>query len=459
MSDLLDNAIAVSLMLVVVFAALAHGVVEPWSIFVFELASAVLALLWAIKAASDKNFTLTIPHTIWPLAALILLGLAQSVSWSDGAGVRQSLSLDVDSTRGTVLVLSSLLVLSVLSANFLTGAGRLLALTRFLILFGAVMGVFGLVQYFSGSRSVYWLRYAEASAFGPFFNRDHFAGYMELLIPLPVALIATRYVRGEKRLAYGIAAMFMGMAAIFTLSRGGMISIFAEMIFIVAVSFRRSQTMAGDNERGKAQMASAIAAVAAVLAAIVIGVIWMGAEPVINRIATGATNSSDIIKTQTFYSVRGEIWENTWTMIRHNPLTGVGLGAYETAYPIYARENGTQGVTAEAHNDYLQILADAGVIGAILALWFICALFRAIARGVRSPNPLIAAIAIGGAAGLFGLLVHSLFDFNLHLPSHALVFLLLSMVISHVGATVDEPVKIEPAPGSVVTSIIREASL
>jgi O-antigen ligase len=459
MSDLLDNAIAVSLMLVVVFAALAHGVVEPWSIFVFELASAVLALLWAIKAVSDKNFTLIIPHTIWPLAALILLGLAQSVSWSDGTGVRQSLSLDVDSTRGTVLVLSSLLVLSVLSANFLTGAGRLLALTRFLILFGAVMGVFGLVQYFSGSRSVYWLRYAEASAFGPFFNRDHFAGYMELLIPLPVALIATRYVRGEKRLAYGIAAMFMGVAAIFTLSRGGMISIFAEMIFIVAMSVRRSQTMAGDNERGKAQMASATAAVATVLAAIVIGVIWIGAEPVINRIATGATNSSDIIKTQTFYSVRGEIWENTWTMIRHNPLTGVGLGAYETAYPIYARENGTQGVTAEAHNDYLQILADAGVIGAILALWFICALFRAIARGVRSPNPLMAAMAIGGAAGLFGLLVHSLFDFNLHLPSHALVFLLLSMVISHVGATVDEPVKIAPASGSVVTSLIREASL
>jgi O-antigen ligase len=459
MGGRLDNAIAAGLMIVVAFAALAHGVVEPWSIFIFEMASAVLTLLWAIKAVADKNFSLVIPQTIWPLAALILLGLAQSMSWGAGEGVRQSLSLDVDSTRGTVLVLCSLLALAVLSANFLTSERRLLALTRFLIIFGAVMGVFGLVQYFSGSRSVYWLRPAEASAFGPFFNRDHFAGYMELLIALPVALIATRYVCGEKRLMYGIAAMFMGVAAIFTLSRGGMISIFAEMIFIVAMSFRRHQTMTGDNRRGKAQMASATAAVAAVLAAIVIGVIWIGAEPVINRIATGAADGSDLRETQTFYSVRGEIWENTWTMIRHNPLTGVGLGAYETAYPIYTRENGMQGVTAEAHNDYLQILADAGVIGAILALWFIWALFRAIARGVRAPDPLTAAMAIGGGAGLFGMLVHSLFDFNLHLPSHALVFLLLSMVISHIGTTVDEPVKVEPASGSVATSLIREASL
>jgi O-antigen ligase len=458
MSGLVDNAIAVSLILVVVFAALAHGVVEPWSIFVFELAAAVLTLLWLIKAAADRNFTLVIPQTVWPLAALTLLGLAQCVTWEGGSGVRQSLSLDVDNTRGTVLVLCSLLALSVLAANFLTGAGRLLALTRFLIFFGAVMGVFGLVQYFSGSSSIYWMRHAEASAFGPFFNRDHFAGYMELLIALPVALIVTRYAWGEKRLVYGIAAVFMGVAAIFTLSRGGMISIFAQMVFIAAMSFRRHHKLNDDKERGKAQTASAIAAVVVILAAIALGVIWIGAEPVINRIATGDPSSSDLSKTQTFYSVRGEIWENTWTMIRHNPLMGVGLGAYETAYPIYARENGMQGVTAEAHNDYLQILADTGVIGGILALWFIWALFRAIARGVRSADPLMAAIALGGGAGIFGLLVHSLFDFNLHLPSHAMVFLLLSMVISHIGATVDQPMKAEPASNAVAQNLIREAS-
>jgi hypothetical protein len=75
---------------------------------------------------------------------------------------------------------------------------------------------------------------------------------------------------------------------------------------------------------------------------------------------------------------------------------------------------------------------------------------------------LTAAIALGGGAGLFGLLVHSLFDFNLHLPSHALVFLLLSVVISNIGATVGEPVdklvQAEPAYMSATTSLIRRVS-
>ena len=61
-------------------------------------------------------------------------------------------------------------------------------------------------------------------------------------------------------------------------------------------------------------------------------------------------------------------------------------------------------------------------------------------------------------AGLFGMLVHSVFDFNLHLPSHAIVFLLLSMVISHLGATVHEPVKAEIASMSGAPHLFREAS-
>jgi O-antigen ligase len=462
MSDLLDKAIAISLLLVVAFAALAHGVVEAWSVFIFELITVVLILMWMIKAVADKRLTLIIPQTIWPLAALILLGLAQSVSWRDSAGFRQSLSFDVENTRGTMMVLCSLLALSLLAANFLTGAHRLLALTRFLVFFGAVMGIFALVQYFSGGSSIYWIRRTEVQAFGPFFNRDHFAGYMELFIALPVALIVTRYAQGEMKMVYGIAAMFMGVAAVFTLSRGGMISILAQMIFLAAMSLRHYRATTPEDEPGKARMAMAITAVVSILGAIVIGVIWIGAEPVINRIATGDPNSSDLSKAQTFYSMRGQIWEDTWRMIRHNPLMGVGLGAYETAYPIYARESGVQGITAEAHNDYLQILADAGVVGVAAVLCFIILLFRAMARAIRSPDPLMAAIALGGGAGLFGLLVHSLFDFNLHLPSHALVFLILSAVISQLGATVDEPAPSPVRSGTMSTPVapglIREVS-
>ena len=458
MRGLADNAIFIGLMLIVIFSALAHGVVEPWSFFIFELTAALLVLMWVIKVAMDKKFTLVIPHTAWPLAALILVGLVQCVSWNDGAGIRQSLSFDVEATRGTTLVLCSLLALSLLAANFLTGEGRLRALLHILIIFAVVMAVIGLAQRFSGSDGGYWLRPSVKTGFGPFINRDHFAGYMELFIGLPVALIATRCVSGEKTMVYGAAAMLMGVAAVFTLSRGGMISILAEMIFLAAMGYRHYQTRRARHEPGAAGGAMSAVAVVIILAAIVTGVVWMGAEPVINRVATGDPNSFDLSKAQTFYGMRGEIWEDTWTMIRHNPLIGVGLGAYETAYPTYALDSGMRGVVAEAHNDYLQVLADAGVIGAGLALWFVLTLFRAFARGARSPNPLMAAIALGGGAGLFGLLLHSFFDFNLHLPSHAVVFLLLSMVISNVGDTVEKPVSSKVLSAPVASGVIREVS-
>jgi O-antigen ligase len=453
-----SNSIAVGLIVVVVFTALAHGVVEPWSVLVFELMVAILMLMWVFKVVADKSLALVVPPPVWPLIALIAFGLAQSVAWEDGAGNRQSLSMDVEATRGTVMILLCLLASSLMAANFLISRGQLRALAYFLIFFGGAVGVFGLVQHFAWNGSVYWLRPTRLSPFGPFFNRDHFAGYMELLVCLPVALIMTRYARGEKGLLYGVAATMMGMATVFTLSRAGMISLLAELAFLVALSYRHFRSAHVNRSESKRGIVVGSAAAAAVMAAIIAGVVWIGAKPVINRIATGDPGNSDMYKAQTFYSMRGEIWENTWAVIRHHPLMGVGLGAFETAYPIYSRDNGMGGIVAEAHNDYLQILADAGIVGAALALWFIVAIFRAVARGVRSQDRLLAGIVLGAGAGLFGLLVHSVFDFNLHLPSHALLFLLLSMVVSRIGATVDQPIMSYVESSPVAPGLVRKVS-
>jgi O-antigen ligase len=128
-------------------------------------------------------------------------------------------------------------------------------------------------------------------------------------------------------------------------------------------------------------------------------------------------------------------------MIGANPFIGVGLGAYETAYPIYSKDDGAivlgkSFAVDRAHNDYLQVLADCGLVGAVLAVWFIVLIFQAVARGRQSRDPLCRALAIGGGAGIFGLLVHSVFDFNLQIPSNALLFLLLTAAVSQAGAKV-----------------------
>ena len=91
-----------------------------------------------------------------------------------------------------------------------------------------------------------------------------------------------------------------------------------------------------------------------------------------------------------------------------------------------------------AHNDYLQVLSDGGIIAGILVLWFIVMLGRAVWRATQAEDPLAAGLALGGGAGLFALLVHSAFDFNLQIPSNALLFIVLSAMVSRIAATVNE---------------------
>jgi O-antigen ligase len=165
-------------------------------------------------------------------------------------------------------------------------------------------------------------------------------------------------------------------------------------------------------------------AVLAIAVAITAGILWIGAAPVIDRVAESLDTGVDISSVN-----RSAIWTDSWSVFRASPFLGAGFGAFQTVYPLHGRSDGSQ-IVAQSHNDYLQVLADCGIVGAAIAVVFIALLFRATARGVRSSDPLVAAIAAGSGAGIFAILVHSLFDFNLQLPSNALLFLLLCAVVS-----------------------------
>jgi O-antigen ligase len=233
----------------------------------------------------------------------------------------------------------------------------------------------------------------------------------------------------------------MALAAIVSLSRGGMISLAAEMAFIGIMSAGSGNRSADRVNRSRlSSLLRPAALILVVICSISAGIFWMGPERIVDRI-TGQNPSGAAQSTETFFSSRGWIWRETVRMIGANPFIGVGLGAYETAYPIYSKDDGAIVVgksfaVDRAHNDYLQVLADCGVAGAVLAVWFIVLTFQAVARGRRSRDPLCRALAIGGGAGIFGLLVHSVFDFNLQIPSNALLFLLLTAAVSQAGAKV-----------------------
>ena len=430
MSERLDKAIVVGLLVAIVCTALTHGAVEPWSVAIFELVVLVLVLLWVIKAAADRKLIFRMPAIGLPIAALIILAAVQSIALTDEAGRRSGVSMDVEATRAALVVLCFLFLSFIVAANFLTTRDRLRVLANFLVVYGLAMAVFALIQYFTWDGRLFWMREtARHAVFGPFVNRNHFAGYMEMLLPLPVALIVVRHGRPELRMFYAFAAAMMGVAGFVSLSRGGMISIIAGLMFILFLSVRLPKAggeKAPDpfRDRGLSFYLPQGIAVLAIAGAITAGVLWIGAAPVIDRVAESIDSDADISLIS-----RSAIWTDTWSIFRAAPFLGAGLGAFETVYPLYGRSDGSL-IVGQSHNDYLQVLADCGIVGGAIALSFILLILRSTIKGVRSRDPFVAGLAAGGGAGIFAMLVHSLFDFNLQLPSNALLFLLLAAVVS-----------------------------
>jgi hypothetical protein len=469
----LQSVIAVGLMVVMAGAALAFGAVESWSIAIFGLSIMALLGLWIVKGLIDRRLEISVPAPALPLAALILFGVAQLITITESSGKRVSISLDPEATRLTTEVMIVLLIAFLLSANFLAKVPALTWLRNFLIFFGLVLSVFGLIQRFTWNGKYYWFIEPSSIAptpFGPFVNHNHFAGYVEMIAPIPVALILKRVVRGELAVLYGFAAAMMGLAVVMSLSRGGMISLIAGMMFVVAFGFKPMKSAAtvgarrsrSDDRRTREpgsgedsdfapsslvyrtpfsfnHVASRAGAMIVMLITIGAGVWWVGADSVIQRIEKSALtqNSAESNRRrETFYQSRGWIWRDTAAMIRDRWTLGVGLGAYGTAHPIYNSQDGSV-VVGQAHNDYLQVMADAGIIGAAIALLLIFLVARDITRALRHVSRTMSGTALGAAGGMFALFVHSLFDFNFQIPSNALLFLVLTSVVSYVAGEVN----------------------
>lgn len=437
MGATLDRAIAGGMLVALIFTALAFGANEAWSVGLFELLVTLLLLLWAVKWVAEKEVRLRVPVTAWPIAGLCAFGLVQG----------SALSLDREATRGTTIAIFFMLAAMVIAYNFFATRERMSLLVNVLVVYGMALAVFGLVQYFTFEGKIYWVKPTPFQSFGPFPNRNHYAGYIEMIAPLPFALVAARAVRRQAWLFYGFAGVLMAVSIFVSLSRGGMMSVVAGIAFVAMLSNRvkprRPARLVRDAVVVPSRWARAlvtarrVGGAITIAAAIVVGVFWIGAEGLIHR----ATESIDQIKGEDdspsgLFS-RQEIWKDTWKMARAHLLVGIGLGAYKSVFPNYARHDGYY-VVDYAHNDYLQVLSDGGIIGGGLALLFIVLLGRAVWRATGAEDPLAAGLALGAGAGLFALLVHSAFDFNLQIPSNALLFVFLAAMVSGIAATVNE---------------------
>src|SRR5436190_5328809 len=419
----------------IVLTTLAFGTVHDWALATFACTAVGLICLWCVDGLILRSVQLNRNALQWPLLGLILLGLLQLLplgSTPDDAGLGMSLThaltLDRYATQLVLVQLISLFVYFSTVLIFVDSPRRLRILTRTIIIFGFFLAMFGLTQSLtSDGTRVYWFRQlGQSTAFGPFINRHHFAGYMELTVALPLGLLFSGALETHKRPLYAFAALLMAVSLILTNSRGGMISLTAEVLFVIVVAGPGVGSRTSSRLRGVLWRAGAALAFAIVL---LFGAIAVGGPGVFNRLL-GTVNAADPT------TGRAHFWNVTLDVIKHHPFIGSGLGSFGVIYTRYDYSNGMYRLE-QAHNDYLQILADAGMVGAALGASFLIILFSKGFARRNTDDKFRRGIATGALAGCFAVLVHSAFDFTLHTTANALLFLVLA-AIATLDRRVDE---------------------
>jgi hypothetical protein len=250
--------------LVIAFSVLAFGAVEAWSAAVVEISAAVLLLAWAIATARDRTATIQWNALNGPLLSFLAIGLLQLFLGGTAYAFL---------TRMEVLRLAAYVILFFLATQAFRKRADLSFLAWFLILFCFAVSLLGIIQHFTSEGEIYWMPSLtiRGDSFGPFVNRNHFAGFVELTLPVGLGLMLFRGISSELLPLATVLTIVPVGALVLSGSRGGIIG-FAVELCVLAVLARTRR--AGEGPRMMALAAVALAAVAVVA--------WIGAGKAID---------------------------------------------------------------------------------------------------------------------------------------------------------------------------------
>jgi len=381
------------------FSVLAHGTVEPWSEALLEIGTAVLLLVWALAVYRNPNPKIQwSPLNVWFLC-FIGVGAAQ---------LAFRLTAYPFLTRVELLKLATYFIIFFLAAQAFRERVHLVNLAWFLVFFGFGVSLLGIIQHFTSEGKIYWIREPVfgGDIFGPYVNRNHFGGFVELVLPVGLALLVFRGVRRDVFPLTALLTIVPVGALILSGSRGGIVSLAFELgVLMLLAKLRRGL-------EGPRVAALAIVGLAAIAL-----IVWLGTGKVLERFATMATRDLSLAR-------RASMFRGAFHVFLDHPIRGAGLGTLVAVYPQY--ETAYDGrVVDHAHNDYVEALAETGLLGGICGAMFLWVLFREMRRKFAAEQGHFSrGLHAAGIMAVSGLLLHSLVDFNLHIPSNALLFLL-----------------------------------
>ena len=393
------NFIRIALCALLAFAVLSYGAVEVWSQSILEIGAAALFLLWSILQFRDAKAVMEWNPLNLPFLGFIGVGFLQ---WLLRATAYAFL------TRVDLLRLAAYFLLFFLFAQAFRKRPAIEAFCWFLVILSFLISLFGIAQYFTSNGKIYWVQALAIPSefFGPYVNRDHFAGFVELTMPTGLALIAFRGVRREAVPVLTILAVVPLSAIALSGSRSGLIVAAVQILLLLGLS----QARGGANRRGWGAVGLVALAAGALIA-------WVGFGQTIKRFS--GTSPQSIAAERRISMARGALH-----IFADHPIKGSGLGTLVDVYPRYeTRYDGR--IIDHVHNDYIEALAETGLAGALCGAAFLWLLFREARRSFAADQGHFSRAFHGGAiVAVAGLLIHSLVDFNLHIPANALLFLM-----------------------------------
>jgi O-antigen ligase len=345
-----------------------------------------------------------------------------------------TISLYAHATWKEILLFLSYVASGFVFAKMLTTERRVKILLLPILAVSIFETTYGIYQYLLNIQNSAYPDVIAAT--GTFVNRNHFAGFLELSIPLALGYalslsnvedarqksLLKKLVSSDnlyKQVLLLFLAGIMLLALILSKSRMGIFSSFLSLIFfyIAYVSFRRNKTQKGW-------------LILFVIAIAILYGLWIGLYSVFERFLRIEAESQG----------RLLIWKDMLNMIRDFPLFGTGFGTFSHVYPLYKQFMEKALVFSYAHNDYLQLLAETGVVGFLILITaliiFLVSSFKSLGRFSQEENYFSFFLVLGGLTGIVSLLIHSLADFNLHIPSNALYFALIIGFVSAISGGV-----------------------
>ena len=278
----------------------------------------------------------------------------------------------------------------------------------------------------------------------PFINPNHYSASVAMgsLVALGLALALLAGATGRldrlgvktalldrdwtlpRVLAAGVLACLGVVGVVISQSRGGLLALACGLAFLIAARWLKGWI--------------AVAVVAVVLTGLLAGIPTM---PGANKSAF-ATPSLAASGMDPSALMRIDAWGKTLRIFLDYPVAGTGLGTFEWAFSGYQRQ-GESLALRQAHNDYVQVLSETGIIGAALLAWALGVfLLRILVPALRGVDGEPRWTTIGTAAAVFALIVHSTLDFNLQIPANAAQFAVLLGILA--AAALDDA----PAPAA-----------